>query len=111
MVYELLKVPQIDERLECMLFQTDFERSLRQCTRHLEVMRKALEALDRKRDLLGKFFSTALKMGQGLNRDSRAPQAARGFQLTSLEKLVQTKSTKSPKHNVLHFVLALMREE
>jgi len=111
LVYELQKVPQIDERLECMLFCTDFDRGLRQCTKHLEVFTKALHTLDSKREILGKFFSTALKIGQGLNRDSRAPQAERGFQLTSIDKLVQTKSTKSPRHNVLHFVLALMQPE
>jgi hypothetical protein len=111
MIHELLKVPQIEERLECMLFETDFQHSSRKCSKHLEVLKQALEALDGKRELLGKFFSTALRLGQGLNRESRAPLAPRGFQLSSLDKLAQTKSTKSPKHNMLHFVLALMLPE
>jgi len=111
MVHELLKVPQIDERLECMLFQSDWERNWRQCTKHLEILKQALEALDRKREVFGKFFSTALLLGQGLNRDSKAVQAPRGFQLGSLEKLVLTKSTRSPKHDLMHFVLALMQPE
>jgi len=111
LVYELLKVPQIDERLECMLFQTDFDVSFRKCTKHLDIVKQALEALNRKRELLSKFFCTALRMGQGLNRDSRAPLPERGFQLASLDKLAQTKSTRSPKHSVLHFVLALMEPE
>jgi len=108
LIHELLKVPQIEERLESMLFHNEFGRLRLKCLEDMEILKQALEVLDRKCLLLKKFFQTALKMGQGLNRDSRAPQAENGFQLTSLEKLVQTKSPKFPKHNVLHFVLALM---
>jgi len=111
MIHEILKVPQIDERLESMLFHNEFGRLRLKCLEDMEVLKQALEVLDRKCLLLKKFFQTALKMGQGLNRDSRAPQAENGFQLTSLEKLVQTKSSKFPKHNVLHFVLALMQPQ
>jgi len=109
MIHEILKVPQIDERLESMLFHTEFGRLRKKCLEDTAVLKQALEVLDRKRALLKTFFQTALKMGQGLNSGSRAPQAENGFQLTSWEKLVQTKSSKFPKHDVLHFVLALMQ--
>lgn len=108
LVYELLKVPQIDERLESMLFETAFDDAWCKCDRDLETLCKALQMLSNKRDLLRRFFVTAHRLGQSLNRDCRAPQAHRGFQLSALEKLAQTKSTRSPKHNLLHFVLALM---
>lgn len=109
LIYELLKIPQIDERLECMLFETAFEEALTKCNENLLTLRQALEMLTRKRELLKKLFTTAHRLGQSLNRDSRVSEAPRGFTLSTLEKLVQTKSTKSPKHNILHFVLALMR--
>lgn len=109
MIHEISKVPQWDERLESMLFHNEFGRLRKKCLEDTAVLKQALDVLDRKRALLKTFFQTALKMGQGLNSGSRAPQAENGFQLTSWEKLVQTKSSKFPKHDVLHFVLALMQ--
>jgi hypothetical protein len=108
LVHELLKVPQIDERLECMLFQTQFHHLLGISRRHIAALKHALEVLDSKRCIFSRFFNIALKLGQAMNRDCRAPQANRGFTLASFDKMMQAKSTKSPKHNVLHFVLALM---
>eukprot|EP00933_Yihiella_yeosuensis_P035866 TRINITY_DN29501_c0_g1_i1.p1 TRINITY_DN29501_c0_g1~~TRINITY_DN29501_c0_g1_i1.p1 ORF type:complete len:791 (+),score=216.56 TRINITY_DN29501_c0_g1_i1:88-2460(+) len=112
LVHELLKVPQIDERLECMLFQTSFQETKDHCTSNLENLAKALKLLEQKKPLLRKFFTIAHRLGQSLNQDSRAPQAQRGFQLTSgIDKLVATKCPAAPELNMLHFVLALMSPE
>lgn len=107
-VYELLKVPQVDERFECMLFESEFDRIYERCEK-IQQIRLALSILNQKRPLFCKFFCTAHRLGQALNRDCKAPQASRGFQLASLEKFAQTKTTRSPKHNLLHVVLALMQ--
>lgn len=111
LVFELSKVPQIDERLECMLFCLTFKESIAQCQTSLRTLRDALEMLNAKRDTIRRFFVTAHRLGQSLNRESNAPKAPRGFQLSTLEKLSQTKSTKFPKLSILHFVLALMSRE
>jgi len=111
LVFEMSKVPQIDERLECMLFCLAFKESIAQCQTSLRTLRNALEMLNMKRDTIRRFFVTAHRLGQSLNRESNAPKAPRGFQLSTLEKLSQTKSTKFPKLSILHFVLALMRRE
>jgi hypothetical protein len=106
LVYELSKVPQIDERLECMLFQLGFCENMVTCRQNLETMVKALEALKAKRDLIRRFFVTAHRLGQSLSQ-----KPSRGFQLSTLEKLTQTKSTKMPHLSILHFLLALMSKE
>jgi len=111
LVFELSKVPQIDERLECMLFCLTFNESIAQCQTSLRALRDALEMINAKRDTIRRFFVTAHRLGQSLNRESNAPKAPRGFQLSTLEKLSQTKSTKFPKLSILHFVLALMSRE
>lgn len=111
LVHELLKVPQIDERLECMLFASAYPDGLKKCSDGLETLCLALQALSQKRQLLQKFFCTAHRLGQSLNKDSAAPLASRGFKLSSLEQLTQTKSTKSPRHTVMHCVLALLSRE
>lgn len=107
-VYELLKVPQVDERFECMLFESEFDRIYERCEK-IQQIRLGLSILNQKRPLFCKFFSTAHRLGQALNRDCKAPQASRGFQLSSLEKFAQTKTTRSPKHTLLHVVVALMQ--
>lgn len=109
LVYELCKVPQIVDRLECMLFHETFRDNLSNCQSDLETHYKALEMLSQKRQTIQRFFLTALRLGQSLNRSSkRASQAPNGFELASLEKLAETKSTKLPRMSVLHFVLALL---
>jgi len=112
LVSELCKVPQIAERLECMIFHTSFNDNLGKYSEALGVHRTALEMLNRKRETIRRFFLTALKLGQSLNRQSKkASKAANGFSLASLEQLSQTKSTKLPRMSFMHFVIALMRPE
>jgi len=106
LVYELSKVPQIDERLECMLFQLGFGENMVTCRQNLETLLKALQALTVKRGLIRRFFVTAHRLGQSLSQKS-----SRGFQLATLEKLTQTKSPKMPHLSILHFCLALMSRE
>jgi len=103
LVHELSKVPQIDQRLECMLFQLSFCENMETSKNNLATLLKGLEALKAKRDLIRRFFVTAHRLGQSLSQ-----KQSRGFQLSTLEKLTQTKSTKLPHLSILHFVLALM---
>ncbi|CAJ1331873.1 unnamed protein product, partial [Effrenium voratum] len=106
------QVPQIVDRLECMLFHETFKDSLSNCQRDLATHVKALEMLGSKRQSIERFFLTAWRLGQSLNRSSkRASQAPNGFELASLEKLAETKSTKLPRLSVLHFVLALLSQQ
>mmetsp|Transcript_56121 Transcript_56121/g.121427 ORF Transcript_56121/g.121427 Transcript_56121/m.121427 type:complete len:814 (-) Transcript_56121:358-2799(-) len=111
LVFELSKIPQIYERLECMILQVSYEESLARCRNDLDIVYQALRLLDTKRDTIRRFFTTTHRMGQFLNQKSGSLQAPRGFQLSTLEKLAQTKSTKFPKLTILHFVLAMMSSE
>jgi len=111
LIYELTKIPQIDERIDCMVFRITFEESFRACDKNLTALRLALDMLNAKRGTIRKCFNTAHKLGLSLNRESNAPKAQHGFALSTLEKLSQTKSTKMPKLSILHFVLALMSKD
>jgi len=109
LIYQLSKIPQIDERLKCMLFHLSFKESLASCQKSLNTLRQILNMLNSKRDTIQRFFQTAHRLGQSLNRGSSSAQAAPdGFRLCTLEKLSQTKSTKFQKLSILHFVLALV---
>jgi len=108
LVFEIMKVPQVEERLECMLFETAFEDNARKCEADIDTLCQALHMLSEKKTVLKQLFTIALRLGQSLNKGCRAPQIESGFTLASLDKLVQTKSSASPKHNMLHFALAMM---
>eukprot|EP00930_Biecheleria_cincta_P073181 TRINITY_DN604_c3_g1_i1.p1 TRINITY_DN604_c3_g1~~TRINITY_DN604_c3_g1_i1.p1 ORF type:complete len:784 (-),score=203.30 TRINITY_DN604_c3_g1_i1:46-2397(-) len=108
LVFEIMKVPQVEERLECMLFETAFEDNARKCEADIDTLCQALHMLSGKKDVLKQLFTTVLRLGQSLNKGCRAPQIERGFTLSSLDKVLQAKSSASPKHNMLHFALAMM---
>lgn len=108
LVFEIMKVPQVEERLECMLFETAFADNIQKCEADIDTLCQALRMLSGKKPVLKLLFTTALRLGQSLNQGCRAPQIERGFTLASLDKLVQAKSSTSPKHNLLHFALAMM---
>merc|ERR1719506_2432381 len=86
-----------------MLLKLGFCENMDVCRQNLETLQKALEVLSAKRDLIRRFFVTAHRLGQSLSQ-----KTSRGFQLSTLEKLTQTKSTTMQHLNILHFVLALM---
>eukprot|EP00913_Durusdinium_trenchii_P011267 g10580.t1 len=74
-------------------------------------MCEALMTVNDNRGCLRELFNIAHRFGTALNSNCLAPQAPQGFSIVSLERLAQTKSTASPKHNMLHFVLAMMKPE
>lgn len=75
---------------------------MRSCRRRMEETKKLI---------LKRFWTRLHAVGQFLNAGSRASHAAGGFSLASLDKLVQAKSTFSPKHDVIHFALASLKAE
>lgn len=111
LIHELLKVPQLDERLECMLFESAFEEHVTECERQLAVLREAVELLHSKRSALSLFFTTVLRLLQVLGQSSRPVPSAPGFRVATLSKLSQIKSTRYQKHSLLHVALALLQEE
>merc|ERR1719421_1015345 len=70
LVYELSKVPQIDERLECMLFQSAFAENLTTCRDNLATIARALDLIISKWEAFSEFFQIAREIGNSLNRDS-----------------------------------------
>merc|ERR1719498_289068 len=63
LVHELSKVPQIDERLECMIFERTFEEKLDHCNDSLRRVGRALDLIISKSDLLHDFFSIVREVG------------------------------------------------
>jgi len=109
LTYELLKVPQLNERLECMLFKANFPDDLQEVRKNVDLMLSVLRMLRSKQKLLSTFFLLALWLIRSCNGDTSKPK--HGFQLKTLEKLAEKKCTKHADWTVFDFVLALMLPE
>jgi hypothetical protein len=108
LVYLISDIPGVEARLQCLTFEATFPEAQRKCRQDLEVLHEGMKVLVAKREACRKFFQTALHLGNALNKDRRGLVASRGFQLASLPKLLQLKSTENPKASLFHVVLSLM---
>lgn len=109
-ISEMRKVPQIDERLECMSFILLFRANFSARWDAQRDVAKALDLLHNKRSVLQRLFYLIMDTVQWLSREPGVQRAERGFQLATLELLAKTKTTKCKDLTVLHIVLALMEE-
>ncbi|CAD7959035.1 unnamed protein product [Amoebophrya sp. A25] len=103
------KIPALEQRLECMMFASNFLQFYDAAMQRLNVAYNALLTIYRKRTFCASFFQTAKKLGNQLNRGSSVLTCEdRGFELSALEKLAQTKSSAEPRATLYHFILSLM---
>jgi hypothetical protein len=91
-----------------MLGLMTFREALHVCAEDIQKVTRGLEMLESKKETIRKFFVTAHRLGQSLNRGSSASVAPDGFKLSALKALEVTKSTKHQQLSMLHFVLSLM---
>lgn len=108
LVYSISEIPDVEVRLQCLIFEATFPEAQRKCHKDLEVLHDGMKVLVAKREACRKFFQTALHLGNELNKDRRGLVASRGFQLASLPKLHQCKSPMQPNASLFHVVLSLL---
>jgi len=108
LLHGLLKVPQIEARLQCMVFEVTWREALRKAHEDLELLDDALGVIRRKEAVMRKLLWTALKLGNALNEGSFAPVVERGFRMSSWSQMVAVKCTSKARTSMLHIVLALM---
>jgi len=111
LLYGVMRIPCVDARLECMVFEATYNDSLKHCYDNLMVLHSALERLGRRRGAVRRFFGTALNVGNALNKDSSAPMAQHGFRLCSLKTFQEARSSSNPRLTLFHFVLLLLERE
>jgi hypothetical protein len=104
-LYEMSKIPQVKTRLECMIFVQSFEGLYDLSKQSLDVVYSAIEVIHVHSSRLAKFFQFVLKTGNTLNEGSRLGNQS-SFSLSSLDKLVEVKSSFDPKVDLLHFIIA-----
>lgn len=108
LLFEVTRIPQIHERMRCFRIQSSWDKDALKCKNDLEVLHGGLQVMMERKDVLQRFFSQALRLGNNLNEEAGGTVAPYGFRLTSLETFQQTKSPWRPKISLLHLVFGLM---
>lgn len=116
LVHMACDVPGAEDRTRILLFVGMWNEGVRKAKADLQVLHEGMLALVAKKEALRKFFQTALRLGNSLNKDSHAPVAARGFRLGSLRTLLQLRTSRGarpgiPQAQFLHCVLSLLEDD
>merc|ERR1719210_2820424 len=99
---------EVDARLRCLSFRTGWAEASRRCSEDLRILAEGFKVVVAKLCSLRKLFKTFLRLGNMLNKNSSAAIAKRGFRLSSLQNVLQLRSTSKPSVTLLHVALALL---
>lgn len=91
------------ERIECILFRTEFEEAIGHIEQKIDTVKKLCEFLV-ENDHLKELFSIILTLGNFMNGGNRLRGQADGFGLDVLNKLKDVKS-KDKKITLLHYIV------
>lgn len=108
LLYQVSCIPGIYERLRCFKIQSNWDKDAAKCKTDLQVLKGGLQVMTERKDVLRRFFSQAMRLGNKLNEAAGGPLAPHGFRMSSLETLMQTKSPWRPKLSLLHVILGLL---
>ncbi|KAH0840265.1 hypothetical protein J3R83DRAFT_1272 [Lanmaoa asiatica] len=111
-IHEIMPIPRLSQRLECMIFRQRFELDLEEIRPDLKTVRDACRELRTSR-LFKKTLQAVLAVGNRLNGSSFRG-SARGFRLEALLKMKETKTAKATSDcpTLLHYIArVLLRTE
>ena len=104
-LYHMSQVPDVRIRLECLIFETSFDELYASAIENLNAISVGLKVIYDRLPYLTDFFKILLYVGNTLNHGSKAPQLL-NFQLATLLRLSEVKSSLNAKMDLLHFSLA-----
>jgi hypothetical protein len=105
---ELLRLPRVEQRLHCFLFQCQLGGSIEDVDANVTLLQKACTEVKESREL-GRVLTLALKMGNVLNQGKRTGGAG-GIALSSLAKFKDTKSADNKTNLLRHLAAVLVRK-
>ncbi|KAJ3474280.1 hypothetical protein NLI96_g12545 [Meripilus lineatus] len=105
---EIMVIPRLSHRLECMLFRRKLELEIEEIRPELDITRNASREL-RSSTRFNRVLQTILAVGNALNGSSFRGNA-RGFQLDALAKLKETKTAKggSTCPTLMHYIAKVL---
>lgn len=112
LIHVVSQIPGVEHRIRCSIFHGTWMEASHKSKKDLMVLHEGMRVIVSKRQAHQFFFNTALRLGNMLNQDSRAPVASQGstFRLSSLSKMLELRLQVPGRSqgSFLHAVLALM---
>eukprot|EP00795_Rhopilema_esculentum_P003286 gene3286-1616_t len=107
-LYEMSRIPHYEQRLKALLYKKSFTDRMAELRPQIQAVVKACKELSRSKKLRS-LFQIVLVLGNYMNRGQRGNAA--GFRLTSLNKIIDTKSSVDRKITLFHYLLDLLERK
>eukprot|EP00794_Sanderia_malayensis_P020228 gene20228-22204_t len=107
-LYDIGKIPHYEQRLKALVFKKSFNDRLAELIPQIQVVQKACKELVRSKRLRT-LLQIVLVLGNYMNRGQRGN--ASGFKLSSLNKIIDTKSSVDRRITLLHYLLDLLERK
>ncbi|XP_022097351.1 disheveled-associated activator of morphogenesis 1-A-like isoform X2 [Acanthaster planci] len=107
-LYEMGKINHYEQRLKCLYFKKKFQERMGECKPKVEAVLKASKELSSSKRLR-KVLEIILAFGNYMNRGPRGN--ASGFRISSLNKILDTKSSLSKHPTLLHYLTAVLEKK
>lgn len=107
-LFEMSKIPHFEQRLKALFYKKGFNERVGELKPKIECLIRACKQLSRSKRLKT-LLEVILCLGNYMNRGSRGN--ASGFKLSSMNKIVDTKSSIDRRITLLHYVLELLSKK
>ncbi|XP_038047019.1 disheveled-associated activator of morphogenesis 1-A-like [Patiria miniata] len=107
-LYEMSKITHYEQRLKCLYFKKKFQERMGECKPKVEAVLKASKELSSSKRLR-KVLEIILAFGNYMNRGARGN--ASGFRISSLNKIMDTKSSNPKYSTLLHYMAAVLEKK
>ncbi|XP_066923009.1 disheveled-associated activator of morphogenesis 1-A-like isoform X2 [Clytia hemisphaerica] len=104
-LYEMSKIPHFEQRLKALYYQKGFSERVGDIKPKIECVIRACKQVSRSKRLKT-LFEVILCFGNYMNKGSRAN--ASGFKVSSLNKIIDTKSSSDKRVTLLHFIITVL---
>ncbi|XP_071834837.1 disheveled-associated activator of morphogenesis 1-like isoform X2 [Apostichopus japonicus] len=107
-MFDLSRIVHFKQRLNCLYFKKKFQERMSECKPKVEAVMKACREIQTSKKLK-KLLEIILVLGNYMNRGARGNAA--GFRISSLNKIVDTKSSLSRNVTMLHYLLEMTEKK
>ncbi|XP_072031221.1 disheveled-associated activator of morphogenesis 1-like isoform X2 [Amphiura filiformis] len=107
-LYDMSKISHYEQRLKCLYFKKKFQERMNDCKPKVEAVLKASKEVYSSKKLR-RLLEIVLAFGNYMNRGARGN--ASGFKVSSLNKIMDTKSSVHRQLTLLHYLLEMLEKK
>ncbi|XP_057315932.1 disheveled-associated activator of morphogenesis 1-like isoform X2 [Hydractinia symbiolongicarpus] len=107
-LYEMSKIPHFEQRLKALFYKKGFSERVAEVKPKIEGVIRSCKQVSRSKRLRT-LLELVLCLGNYMNKGSRGN--ASGFRVSSLNKIIDTKSSTDRRITLLHYILELLQQK